>query len=70
MEWNLVALIQYKAVPFNYSWYLVSIGLACLYILRKVEIWWVDTDASLTHYAQGKIGLLKLLRRRSGALVT
>ena len=27
------------------SWYRVSIGLVCLYILEEVEIWSGDTDA-------------------------
>ena len=31
------------------TWYRVSIGLVCLYILEKVEIWSGVTDASHTH---------------------
>ena len=42
----------------------------CLYIMKKVEIWLVDTNAFSLTDRQGKIVLLKLLRSRSGALVT
>ena len=31
------------------TWYRVSIGLVCLYIFEKVEIWSGVTDASHTH---------------------
>ena len=43
--WYLVVLGQYKLVLHGIMWYRVSIGLECLYILEKVDIWTGDTDA-------------------------
>ena len=54
----------------RYQLLIDGIGLACLYILKKVEIWSGDTDPYMTDWRQGNIELLKLLRSRSGALVT
>ena len=36
--WYLVVLGQYRAVLVYIWWYWVSIGLLCLYVLKKVEI--------------------------------
>ena len=47
--WYLVVLGQFKLVLLGNMWYRVSIGLICLYILEKVDIWTCDNDASLTH---------------------
>ena len=44
-----MVLGQYKLVLLGIMWRLVSIGLICLYILEKVDIWTGDTDASHTH---------------------
>ena len=69
---NLMVLRLHRAVTVDSWWYLISLGLVCLYILKQVEIWWGYTDASLdTDWItdrQGKIKLLKLLRSRDGAL--
>ena len=43
--WYLVVLGQFKLVLLGNMWYRVSIGLICLYILEKVEIWSGDNDA-------------------------
>ena len=40
---------QYKLVMLGTTWYRVSKGLVCLYILEKVDIWSGVTDASHTH---------------------
>ena len=37
--WYLVVLGQYNLVLLVIKWYWVSIGLLCLYLLKKVEIW-------------------------------
>ena len=36
--WYLVVLGQYNLVLLGIKWYWVSIGLLCLYILKKMEI--------------------------------
>ena len=36
--WYLVVLGQYNLVLLGIKWYLVGIGLLCLYVLKKVEI--------------------------------
>ena len=57
---NLVVLVLYcKLVLLGIRWYRVSIGLVCLYILKKVEIWLGVTDPSHTHRQQN-IVLLSL----------
>ena len=40
----LTVLGQYKLVLLGIMWYRVSIGLKCLYILEKVDIWTGATD--------------------------
>ena len=40
-----LVLGQYKLVLLDIRWYMVSKGLVCLYILEKVKIWSVDTNA-------------------------
>ena len=47
--WHLVVLGHYKLVLLNTWWYRVTIGLLCLYLLKKVEIWSGVTDAGHTH---------------------
>ena len=37
--WYLVAPGQYNLVLLGFKWYWVSMGLLCLYILIKVDIW-------------------------------
>ena len=37
--WYLVVLGHYNLVLLGIEWNLVSVGLLCLYILKKVEIW-------------------------------
>ena len=37
--WYLVVLGQYNLVLLGIKWYWVGIGLLCLYVLKKVEIW-------------------------------
>ena len=54
--WYLVSI---KLELLGFRWYRVSIGLVCLYILEKVEIWSCVTDASHTDRHQN-IGLLSL----------
>ena len=44
-----MALGQYMAIQAGTWWYRVSIGLLCLYVLKKVEIWSGVTDAGHTH---------------------
>ena len=44
-----MVLGQYKLILLGIMWYRVTIGLICLYILVKVDIWSGDTDASHTH---------------------
>ena len=46
--WYLVVLGQFKLVLLGNMWYRVSIGLICLYMLKKVEIWSGEPDASQT----------------------
>ena len=43
-----MVLGQQKLALLGITWYRVSIGLVCLYILEKVEIWSGVTDASQT----------------------
>ena len=45
----LVVLIHYKLALISTWWYRVTIGLLCLYILKKVEILLGDIDVLLTH---------------------
>ena len=56
--WYLVVLGQYRLVLVDIWWYWVSIGLLCLYILKKVKIWSDVTIAGQRTTEQGKIGLL------------
>ena len=65
-KWYLMVLDQYMTILAGtwsvlpgIRWYRVSKGLVCLYILEKVEIWPVDTNASHTH-TQQNIELLSL----------
>ena len=44
-----MVLGQYKLVLLGFMWYRVNIGLICLYILKKVEIWSGVTDVLITH---------------------
>ena len=44
-DWYLVALVLYKLVLLGIRWYMVSIGLVCLYILKKVDVWSGGTDS-------------------------
>ena len=37
--WFLLVMSQYNLVLLGIKWYWVNIGLLCLYILEKVEIW-------------------------------
>ena len=37
--WYLVLLGQFNLVLLGIKWYWVGIGLLCLYVLKKVEIW-------------------------------
>ena len=37
--WYLVVLGQNNLVLLGIKWYWVGIGLLCLYVLKKVEIW-------------------------------
>ena len=46
-SWYLVVLGQYNLVLLGFKWNWVYTRLACLYILKKVEIW-SGTDASQT----------------------
>ena len=48
---------QYNLVLLGIKWYWVGIGLLCLYVLKKVEIWLDVTIAGRTT-KQGKIELL------------
>ena len=48
-DWYFVVLGQYKLVLLSNIWYRVRRGLTSLYILKKVEIWSGDTNASHTH---------------------
>ena len=41
--WYLVVLGQYKLILLGIMWYRVTIGLICLYILVKVDVWSGDT---------------------------
>ena len=45
-----MVLGPYELVLLDITWYEVSKGLVCLYILEKVEIWLGVTDAS--HHSQ------------------
>ena len=69
-SWYLVVLSQNKAVPVNSWWYWNSIGLVCLYIMKKLRFVRVTPMPHSLTDRQGKIVLLKLLKSRSGALVT
>ena len=46
--WYLVVLGQYNLVLLGIKWYWVGIGLLCLYVLKKVEIWLDVTIAGRT----------------------
>ena len=61
--WYLVVLGQYKLVLLGIKWYWVSMGLLCLYILKKMEIWSDVTKAGRQTNEQGKIELLSHGRR-------
>ena len=47
--WYLVVLGQYNLVLLGIKWYWVGIGLLCLYVLKKVEIWLDVTIAGRTN---------------------
>ena len=82
-KWYLMVLGQYmtilagtwsvKLVLLGITWYRVSKGLVCLYILEKVEIWSGVTDASLTHWLTDSHlkdrATQLLIKYKSGALV-
>ena len=55
--WYLGELGQYRVVLDDICWYWVSMGLFCLYVLKKVEILSDVTMAGRTT-EQGKIELL------------
>ena len=62
--WYLVVLDHYNLVLLGIKWYWVDMGLLCLYILKKVEIWSDVTIAGRTledTSEQGKIELLSQL---------
>ena len=47
--WYLVVLGQYNLLLLGIKWCLVDMGLLCLYILKKVEIWSGVTIARRTN---------------------
>ena len=55
--WYLVVLGQYNLVLFGMKWYWVSIGLLCLYILKKRDSVGCHHSGTTTN-EKGKIELL------------